>query len=119
MQPGETRAAITDGDTAAWHGGDPDSRDRRAAPIEDGLVIRDAMTTAAPAGVVTFLFTDVEVRPVGGRQTRMRCGRPLWHDDVLRTTIEKHEGFLFSHAGDGVVAAFALPMSAVDAAVAA
>jgi class 3 adenylate cyclase len=38
---------------------------------------------------------------------------------VLRTAIESHDGFLFSHTGDGVVAAFASPMSAVDAAVAA
>ena len=30
---------------------------------------------AAPSGVVTFLFTDIEGRPVGGRLTRMACGR--------------------------------------------
>jgi predicted ATPase len=41
------------------------------------------------------------------------------HDDVLRTAIEAHQGFLFSHTGDGVVAAFASPMSAVNAAIAA
>src|SRR6476620_12015972 len=43
----------------------------------------------------------------------------LAHDRVLRAAIEEHEGFLFSHTGDGVVAAFASPRSAVDAAVAA
>ena len=43
----------------------------------------------------------------------------LKHDDVLRTAIEKHDGFLFSHTGDGVVAAFTSPRSAVDAAIAA
>jgi predicted ATPase len=43
----------------------------------------------------------------------------LAHDEVLRTAIEEHGGFLFSHTGDGVVAAFASPMSAVKAAVAA
>ena len=43
----------------------------------------------------------------------------LAHDQVLRSSIEAHEGFLFSHTGDGVVAAFASPRSAVDAAVAA
>ena len=37
----------------------------------------------------------------------------------MRTAIEAHEGFLFSHTGDGVVAAFASPRSPVDAAVAA
>src|SRR5436190_7690047 len=41
----------------------------------------------------------------------------LAHDTVLRTAIEEHGGFLFSHTGDGVVAAFASPMSAVKAAV--
>src|SRR5258705_2577332 len=41
------------------------------------------------------------------------------HDQVLQTAIEAHGGFLFSHTGDGVVAAFASPKAAVDAAVAA
>jgi predicted ATPase len=41
----------------------------------------------------------------------------LAHDNVLRTAIEGHGGFLFSHTGDGVVAAFNSPKSAVDAAV--
>src|SRR3981189_2863770 len=41
----------------------------------------------------------------------------LAHDEVLRDAIESHGGFLFSHTGDGVVAAFASPMSAVNAAI--
>src|SRR4051812_20709133 len=41
------------------------------------------------------------------------------HDQALQTAIESHDGFIFSHTGDGVVAAFASPRSAVDAAVAA
>jgi predicted ATPase len=36
---------------------------------------------------------------------------------VLRTAIEAYDGFLFSHTGDGFVAAFASPMSAVNAAI--
>jgi hypothetical protein len=39
------------------------------------------------------------------------------HDKVLRTAIEAYDGFLFSHTGDGVAAAFASPMSAVNAAI--
>src|SRR6201994_2544117 len=39
------------------------------------------------------------------------------HDEVLQTAIESHDGFVFSHTGDGVVAAFSSPKSAVDAAV--
>ena len=50
----------------------------------------------------------------------MRCGRRwLAHDEVLRSAIEAHDGFLFKHTGDGVCAAFASPKCAVDAAVAA
>ena len=41
------------------------------------------------------------------------------HDEVLRTAIEGHGGWLFKHTGDGVCAAFSSPRSAVDAAVAA
>src|ERR1700737_5046680 len=39
------------------------------------------------------------------------------HEQMLQTAIESHEGFVFSHTGDGVGAAFASPRSAVDAAV--
>src|SRR3954463_10503909 len=41
------------------------------------------------------------------------------HDQALQTAIESHDGFIFSHTGDGVVAAFSSPTSAVDAAIAA
>ena len=41
------------------------------------------------------------------------------HDDVLRSVIDAHAGWLFKHTGDGVCAAFASPKSAVDSAVAA
>jgi predicted ATPase len=73
-----------------------------------------------PSGVVTFLFTDIEgsTRRWEADADEMRAAL-LVHDEVLRTAIEKHDGFLFSHTGDGVVAAFASPRSAVDAAVAA
>ena len=75
---------------------------------------------AAPSGVVTFLFTDVEgsTRRWENDADGMRKALAA-HDEVLRAAIEAHDGFLFSHTGDGVVAAFASPRSAVDAAVAA
>jgi class 3 adenylate cyclase len=70
--------------------------------------------------VVTFLFTDIEgstrrwEADADGMQAAL-----LAHDELLRTTIEGHGGFLFKHTGDGVCAAFSSPKSAVDAAVAA
>ena len=97
------------GDDAA-HGND---RDRyRAMATELGFeghmkVGRgDAMTAPAPSGVVTFLFTDVEgsTRRWEADAAAMRAAL-MAHDEVLRTAIEAHDGFLFSHTGDGVVAA--------------
>ena len=80
----------------------------------------DAMTAAAPSGVVTFLFTDVEgsTRRWEADADAMRAALAA-HDEVLRAAIEAHGGLLFKHTGDGVCAAFASPRSAVDAAVAA
>src|ERR1700746_2091135 len=73
---------------------------------------------AAPSGVVTFLFTDVEgsTRRWEADADEMRAALAA-HDKVLRTAIEAHGGVLFKHTGDGVCAAFASPRSAVDAAV--
>jgi hypothetical protein len=68
--------------------------------------------------VVTFLFTDIEgsTRRWEADADAMRAAL-LEHDEVLRDAIESHGGFLFSHTGDGVVAAFASPKSAADAAI--
>ena len=79
-----------------------------------------APAAAAPSGVVTFLFTDVEgsTRRWEADADAMRVALAA-HDEVLRAAIEAHGGWLFKHTGDGVCAAFASPGSAVDAAVAA
>ena len=78
------------------------------------------MTAAAPSGVVTFLFTDVEgsTRRWEADADAMRAALAA-HDEVLRQVIEAQGGFVFKHTGDGVFAAFASPRAAVDAAVAA
>jgi class 3 adenylate cyclase len=79
-----------------------------------------AVPAAAPTGVVTFLFTDVEgsTRRWEADADRMRAA-PAAHDEVLRAAIESYSGWLFKLTGDGVCAAFASPRSAVDAAIAA
>lgn len=73
-----------------------------------------------PAGIVTFLFTDVEgsTRRWESDALGMRTALAA-HDQVLRQAIETRGGCVFKHTGDGVCAAFASPRSAVDAAVAA
>src|SRR5271156_4322745 len=79
-----------------------------------------APAVAAPSGVVTFLFTDVEgsTRRWEADAEGMRKALAA-HDGLLRGAIEGHGGWLFKHTGDGVCAAFASPRAAVDAAVAA
>ena len=64
------------------------------------------------------MFTDVEgsTRRWEADADAMRVALVV-HDKVLRTAIETYDGFVFSHTGDGFVAAFASPMSAVNAAI--
>jgi predicted ATPase len=70
--------------------------------------------------VVTFLFTDVEgsTRRWEADADAMRVALAA-HDEVMRSVIEAHGGFLFKHTGDGVCAAFSSPTAAIDAAIAA
>lgn len=78
------------------------------------------MTAALPSGVVTFLFTDIEgsTRRWEADPDGMRAALAA-HDEVLRSAIEGHGGWLFKHTGDGVCAVFASPKAAVDTAIAA
>lgn len=66
------------------------------------------MTAAAPSGLVTFLFTDVQgsTRRWEADADAMRAALDA-HDRVLRNAIDAHGGFLFKHTGDGVCATFA------------
>ncbi|MDT5367102.1 MAG: hypothetical protein QOC62_1533 [Mycobacterium sp.] len=66
------------------------------------------------------MFTDVEgsTRRWEADADAMRTALAA-HDEVSRSAIEAHGGFMFKHTGDGVCAAFSSPRSAVDAAVAA
>ncbi|WP_244903227.1 adenylate/guanylate cyclase domain-containing protein, partial [Mycobacterium asiaticum] len=69
---------------------------------------------------MTFLFTDVEgsTRRWEADADSMRLALAA-HDELLRSVIQTHNGWLFKHTGDGICAAFASPRCAVDAAVAA
>src|SRR5690349_1526745 len=76
------------------------------------------MVASPPSGVVTFLFTDVEgsTRRWEADAGSMRAALAA-HDKVLHSAIDAHDGFVFSHTGDGMAAAFTSPMAAVDAAI--
>jgi predicted ATPase/class 3 adenylate cyclase len=71
----------------------------------------------APTGTVTFLFTDIErstqLWEVAPGEMRTALAR---HDALLRASIERHGGYVFSTGGDGFGAAFARPAEATAAA---
>ncbi len=99
-----------------------ESRDLRDVRVGPGSLCHPLRVSAgaAPSGVVTFLFTDVEgsTRRWEADADEMRAALEA-HDAALRNAIEAHDGFLFKHTGDGVCAAFSSPRSAVQAAEAA
>ena len=64
------------------------------------------------------MFTDIEgsTRRWETDPDAMRTALTL-HDEVLRSAIDAHGGWLFKHTGDGVCAAFGSARAAIDAAV--
>ena len=76
------------------------------------------MNGAAPSGVVTFLFTDIEgsTRRWEADPDAMRVALET-HNRTLRETVVANDGQVFNSTGDGMCAVFASPRSAVDAAV--
>jgi predicted ATPase/class 3 adenylate cyclase len=72
-----------------------------------------------PSGTVTFLFTDLET------STRLWEEYPeamedalARHNNILRSSIEAHGGYVFATGGDGFAAAFGRAGNAVQAALA-
>src|SRR5258708_13648187 len=76
------------------------------------------MTAAAPSGVLTFLFTDIEgsTRRWEADGDAMRVAVET-HNQTLREAVKTHSGQVFNYTGDGMCAVFSSPRSAVDAAV--
>ena len=78
------------------------------------------MGASLPSGVLTFLFTDIE-----GATQRWEAAPELMgaaiarHDQVIRSEIVARGGHIFKTAGDAFHAVFALPSSALAAALAA
>ena len=73
---------------------------------------------ALPAGIVTFLFTDIEGSTRLWERDRAAMTRAARrHDAILDAAIANHNGVLFKHVGDAVQAAFSTPIDAVSAAV--
>ena len=71
-----------------------------------------------PTGTVTFLLTDIEGSTRRWEEQTAEMREALaQHDATLRSAVESHNGWLFKHTGDGILAAFASPKEAVLTAI--
>ncbi len=86
-------------------------------PRASGAEKKPQKPVPLPSGTVTFLFTDIE-----GSTQRWEAHRDEMqaavdrHDEILRTTIETHNGSVFKTVGDAFCAVFANVADAVTAA---
>src|SRR4051812_48646914 len=70
-----------------------------------------------PTGTVSFLFTDIEGSTrLWADDAEAMAASLLWHDDILRSSIGKFGGYVFSTGGDGLAAAFSRAADAISAA---
>jgi predicted ATPase/class 3 adenylate cyclase len=73
---------------------------------------------ALPSGVLTLLFTDIENSSSMWDSHRSDMAVALVrHNEILRTTIGSHQGFVVKDKGDGFFAAFFTPAAAVACAL--
>ncbi len=85
-----------------------DSRARSSSQQEAGL----------PSGSVAFLFTDVESSTAMWERHGEEMAAALEvHDRVMRETVARHGGYVFTTAGDSFAVAFQEPLEAVAAAL--
>ena len=78
----------------------------------------DVTVMDAPAGLVTFLFTDIEGSSRLWEQVpdRMRSALAR-HDALARGAVERHRGRVVKMLGDGMHAVFDVPSDAIEAIV--
>ena len=73
---------------------------------------------SVPSGTVTFLFTDIEGSTAWWERAPAATAVAIQrHDELLRTAIERHGGFVFATGGDAFAAAFSRAGEALAAAV--
>ena len=71
-----------------------------------------------PTGTVTFLFSDIEGSSALWEQAGTEMAAALVrHDEIVRTAINRHGGWIFSVGGDGFGVAFACAADALASAI--
>jgi class 3 adenylate cyclase/tRNA A-37 threonylcarbamoyl transferase component Bud32 len=74
--------------------------------------------SSPPTGEVTFFFTDIQGSTRLWERDARRMQRALArHDEILKSTVEAHGGYVFKMVGDACCAAFASDPKALEAAL--
>jgi len=77
----------------------------------------DRALVEQPTGTVTFLFTEIaDARRRWGEAPTEMTEALRAHDAIVRSTIERHGGYVFGTGGDGMRAVFSTPAEAAAAA---
>jgi Adenylate and Guanylate cyclase catalytic domain len=73
-----------------------------------------------PTGTVTFLFTDIDgSTKLWERDARRMQAALACHEEILKSTVEAHGGYVVKMVGDACCAAFLTTSEVLEAAVAA
>ncbi len=60
------------------------------------------MGSPSPSGMVAFLFTDIEGSTRLWERDPEAMGLSLArHDEILRSVVEQHDGYVFATGGEG------------------
>jgi len=112
------RLALLEGTSVAMFLGDTEAVLRAIDEfLDEG---EEAEGGAAPSGLVTILFTDME----GSTSLTQRLGDAgaqevlRTHNTIIRDALKAHDGSETKHTGDGIMASFSLATRALECAIA-
>jgi predicted ATPase/class 3 adenylate cyclase len=123
LNPSEPKGITRGHDSPHNPGGQSGFGRRPRAPmlVFNAMIVADSATSrqhqdAAASAAVTFLFSDIEgsTRLWEQMPDKMRSALEI-HDSIAQSCIERHRGTLVKKTGDGVHAAFADPLDALNA----
>jgi class 3 adenylate cyclase len=92
----------------------------RLAFLRQGIEAAAPAVGAAPSGMVTVMFTDME----GSTRLTQRLGDAAaqellrTHNDLVREALKSQGGSEIKHTGDGIMASFSTASKALDCAIA-
>ena len=115
----DARFVVVDGDVSHYAFDSAEIRRLTNEFLDEG-VPRAASAAAAPSGLVTILFTDME----GSTAQTQRLGDAgaqevlREHNAVIREALKTHGGSEVKHTGDGIMSSFGSARGAVDCAIA-